>query len=74
MSEHPVSEGGFCDIYVANMRGEGRVALKKLRLLGSHEKAAKVCHIFVLQGILYFGVSDFWFVSGFAMRQKFGFE
>ena len=48
VSEHPVSEGGFCDIFTANMRGEGRVALKKLRLLGSHEKAAKVCLVLVL--------------------------
>jgi hypothetical protein len=48
MSMHPVSEGGFCDIYTARMRGEGRVALKKLRLLGSLEKAKRVSLLIIM--------------------------
>lgn len=42
ISEHPVSGGGFCDVHMADMTGEGKVALKKLRLLGNSEKAKKV--------------------------------
>lgn len=42
ISEHPVSGGGYCDVHMADMTGEGKVALKKLRLLGNSEKAKKV--------------------------------
>lgn len=48
VSQHPVSEGGFWYIYSAMMKGEGRVALKKLRLLGSFEKARKVSNCLIL--------------------------
>lgn len=75
VSVHPISEGGFCDIHTARMRGEGRVALKKLRLLGSLEKAKKVCepilHLGVITVLTNSFASNF---SGFVMKRKYGFD
>lgn len=39
-SKDPVTIGGYCIIYVARLKGEGNVALKKIR--GSKEKWQKV--------------------------------
>ena len=38
----PVAGGGYCDLYATDMRGVGRVALKKMRVLGTQEKLKKV--------------------------------
>ncbi len=43
ISKYPVSEGAFCDVHEGYMEGEGKVALKRLRLLGSEAKVRKVC-------------------------------
>lgn len=47
VSKYPVSEGGFCDVHEGYMKGEGKVALKRLRVLGSEVKVRKVRAFFV---------------------------
>lgn len=53
ISKYPVSEGAFCDVHEGYMEGEGRVALKRLRSLGSELKVRKVrpCAFHALQEI-----------------------
>jgi len=41
ISKYPVSEGAFCDVHEGHMEGEGKVALKRLRMLGSEASVRK---------------------------------
>ena len=46
ISQYPFSGGGFCDVHTGNIRGGGKVAMKKLRFYGNREKAEKVARFF----------------------------
>ena len=39
----PICGSGYCDLYIADMQGVGKVALKKMRLLGTMEKTKSLC-------------------------------